>query len=58
MTKIKNVDVSMLTKRQQIAMKAHSKHHTTSHIKSMVEMMKNGMTFTASHKAAMKKVGK
>tara|TARA_R100001463_G_scaffold21197_2_gene51152 strand:+ start:8208 stop:8381 length:174 start_codon:yes stop_codon:yes gene_type:complete len=56
--KIKNINISMLNKRQQTAMKKHSKHHTAKHIKSMVSMMKKGKTFTASHKAAMKKVGK
>ena len=56
--KIKNVNVSMLNTKQQNAMKKHSKHHTAKHIKSMVAMMKKGKTFTQSHKAAMKKVGK
>tara|TARA_R100001443_G_scaffold116921_1_gene139105 strand:+ start:2665 stop:2844 length:180 start_codon:yes stop_codon:yes gene_type:complete len=55
---IKGVSIKGLNKRQQNAMKNHSKHHTAKHIKSMVVMMKKGKTFTASHKAAMKKVGK
>tara|TARA_Y100000592_G_scaffold99444_1_gene175537 strand:- start:4308 stop:4481 length:174 start_codon:yes stop_codon:yes gene_type:complete len=56
--KVKGVDISSLTKRQQTAMKSHSKHHTAKHIKGMVSAMKRGKTFTESHKAAMKKVGK
>ena len=56
--KVKNVNVSMFTKRQQAAIKRHSKHHTSKHVRSMVNMMKKGKTFTESHKAAMKKVGK
>jgi|TARA_R100001510_G_C7560926_1_gene141008 hypothetical protein len=58
--KIKGVDVSCLSARQQKAMKAHSKHHTSKHIKDMVGKMcgKGKMTFGASHKAAMSKVGK
>ena len=56
--KIKGVDVSKLTKRQQDAMKKHSKHHTRKHMAEMRRRMKAGSTFTAAHKAAMKKVGK
>ena len=56
--KVKGVDVSKLTKRQQTAMKNHSKHHTAKHIKGMVSAIKSGKTFTQSHKAAMKKVGR
>jgi hypothetical protein len=55
---IKGVSIKGLNKRQQNAMKSHSKHHTAKHIRSMVAMMKKGKTFTASHKAAIKKVGK
>tara|TARA_B100000963_G_C22122072_1_gene449494 strand:+ start:250 stop:441 length:192 start_codon:yes stop_codon:yes gene_type:complete len=55
--KIKGVDVSALTSRQQEAMKKHSVHHTSKHIRAMVREMKKGASFTASHKIAMK-VGK
>ena len=55
---IKGVSISSLNKRQQTAMKNHSKHHTAKHLKSMVKDMNNGSTFTQSHKLAMKKVGK
>jgi len=58
MAKIKGVDISSLNKRQQTAMKNHSKHHTAKHIRAMITDMKKGSTFTASHKAAMKKAGK
>tara|TARA_R100001082_G_scaffold35187_1_gene18259 strand:+ start:4722 stop:4901 length:180 start_codon:yes stop_codon:yes gene_type:complete len=56
--KIKGVSVSGLTTRQASAMKKHAKHHTAKHLRSMVTAMKNGKTFTQSHKMAMKKVGK
>lgn len=56
--KVKGVSVGSLTKRQQTAMKNHSKHHTAKQIKGMVAAMKKGKTFTESHKAAMKKAGK
>lgn len=47
-----------ITTRQATAMKRHSKHHTAKHLRSMVTAIKNGKTFTQSHKIAMKKVGK
>tara|TARA_R110002020_G_scaffold113877_2_gene262029 strand:- start:3124 stop:3303 length:180 start_codon:yes stop_codon:yes gene_type:complete len=56
--KVKGVSVSGLTTRQASAMKKHSKHHTSKHLKSMVTAMKKGKTFTQSHKIAMKKVGR
>ena len=56
--KIKGVSVSSLNTRQATAMKKHSKHHTSKHLRSMVSSMKKGKTFTQSHKIAMKKVGK
>ena len=56
--KIKGVDVSSLTKKQQTTMKKHSVHHTGKHIQSMVNAMKRGSTFSESHKKAQKKVGK
>tara|TARA_Y100000592_G_C5198019_1_gene189240 strand:+ start:59 stop:253 length:195 start_codon:yes stop_codon:yes gene_type:complete len=56
--KIKGVSLNSLNKRQQNAMKRHSKHHTAKHVKSMVSLMNKGKTFTQSHKIAMKKVGK
>ena len=58
MIKVKGVNVSALNKRQQGALKKHSKHHTIKHIKSMVTAMKKGSTFGNSHKVAMKKVGR
>ena len=56
--KIKGISLSGLNKRQEGAMKRHSKHHTAKHLKKMVSLMKKGKTFTDSHKIAMKKVGK
>ena len=55
---VKGVNVSALNARQQGAMKRHAKHHTAKHLRSMVNAMKKGKTFTQSHKIAMKKVGK
>ena len=58
MSKVKGVNISLLNKRQQGAMKRHAKHHTAKHIRMMVNAMKKGATFGGSHKMAMKKVGK
>ena len=56
--KVKGVDLSALTKRQQETMKRHGVHHTAKHMKDRVTRMKKGATFTAAHKATMKAVGK
>ena len=56
--KIKGISLSGLNKRQESAMKKHSKHHTGKHLKTMVSLIKKGKTFTDSHKIAMKRVGK
>ncbi len=56
--KIKGVDVSKLTKRQQDTMKKHSKHHSKKHMQYMHNSMRRGATFTQAHKRAMKAVGK
>ena len=58
MVKIKGVDVSSLTKRQQDSMKKHSQHHTKKHMQYMLNSMKRGATFTQAHKRAQKSVGK
>ncbi|BAQ85097.1 hypothetical protein [uncultured Mediterranean phage uvMED] len=58
MVKIKGVDVSSLTKRQQDNMKKHSKHHTKKHLQYMTNSIKRGSTFSKAHKNAQKKVGK
>jgi len=47
-----------LTKRQNNALRRHSRHHTKKHMAFMRTQMRKGKTFTAAHKAAMKKVGK
>lgn len=36
----------------------HSKHHTSKHMSLMRRLMRKGKSFSASHKAAMKDVGK
>lgn len=56
--KIKGVDVSTLTKRQQQTMKKHSVHHTKKHLQYMTNSMKRGSTFSKAHKNAQKNVGK
>ena len=56
--KVKGVDVCALTLRQQKTLKKHSVHHTKKHMQMMVNAMKNGASFSASHKMAQKKVGK
>ena len=56
--KVKGVDVCALTMRQQKTLEKHSKHHTKKHIKMMVDAIKKGASFSASHKMAQKKVGK
>ncbi len=47
-----------LTTRQKDALKKHSKHHSKKHMASMRKDMMAGMSFTASHKKAQKKVGR
>ena len=47
-----------LTKRQQATLRKHSSHHTKKHMAFMRAQMRKGKSFTAAHKAAMKKVGK
>ena len=47
-----------LTKRQQTTLQKHTKHHTSKHMAFMRKKMNAGMSFTQSHKLAMKKVGK
>jgi len=47
-----------LTDAQEKALKAHGKHHTLSHIRKMTMLMKQGMSFSASHKKAQAEVGK
>ena len=56
--KIKGVDVSSLTKRQQQTMKKHSKHNSKKHMQYMHNSMRRGATYTQAHNRAMKKVGK
>ena len=56
--KVKGVDISFLTKRQQTAMKKHSVHHTKKHMQEMATAMKKGATFEGSHTKAMKKTGR
>ena len=56
--KVKGVDLSKLTKRQQETMKKHSKHHSKKHIQYMKNSILRGATFTQAHKRAQKAVGK
>ena len=56
--KVKGVDVSKLTKRQQETMKKHSKHHSKKHMQYMYNSMRRGATFTQAHTRVQKAVGK
>ena len=47
-----------LTKRQTDTLKKHSVHHTPKHMAFMKKEMREGTTFSAAHKDALKKVGK
>jgi hypothetical protein len=47
-----------LTSRQQETLKRHSVHHSTKHMAMMRSEMRKGVSFTAAHKKAQKKVGK
>jgi len=55
--KVKGVDLSFLTKRQQDTMKRHSEHHTAKHLRDMAKRMKKGDSFTVAHKKSQKAVG-
>tara|TARA_R100001163_G_scaffold14552_1_gene13260 strand:+ start:695 stop:883 length:189 start_codon:yes stop_codon:yes gene_type:complete len=56
--KVKGVNMSGLTTRQQQAMKKHSKHHTAKHLKDMKQRMSKGVSFTKAHKQSQKAVGR
>ena len=56
--KVKGVDVSKLSSRQQQSLKKHSVHHTKKHVQYMTNSMKRGASFTEAHKRAQKNVGK
>jgi len=47
-----------LKPRQQKTMKAHARHHSLKHMRSMAKAMKNGATFSSAHTKAMRSVGK
>jgi|TARA_R100001463_G_scaffold109940_3_gene164646 hypothetical protein len=55
--KRKNLKIKKLTDRQNQTLQRHSKHHTSEHMKLMKKLMRQGKTFSQSHKIAMKKVG-
>ena len=56
--KVKGIDMSSLTKRQQDSMKKHSQHHTKKHMQYMYNSMRRGSSFNKAHVNAQKKVGK
>ena len=47
-----------LKPRQQKTMKAHARHHSLKHMRSMARSLKNGSTFVSAHTKAMRSVGK
>ena len=54
---IKNL-IKDLKPRQQKTMKAHARHHSLKHMKSMARALKKGATFNSAHNKAMRSVGK
>jgi|TARA_Y100000015_G_C2377406_1_gene83249 hypothetical protein len=54
---IKNL-IKDLKPRQQKTMKAHARHHSLKHMKSMARALKKGATFNSAHTKAMRSVGK
>ena len=54
----KRKPMKKLTKRQQAPLRRHASHHTKKHMAFMRREMRKGKSFTASHRAAMRKVGK
>ena len=47
-----------LKPRQQKTMKAHARHHSLKHMRSMARAMKNGATFKNAHLKTMRSIGK
>ncbi len=49
-----------LKPRQQKTMKAHARHHSLKHMRSMARLMggKRKLTFSQAHRVAMRSVGK
>jgi hypothetical protein len=54
----KKINMNGLSSRQKSTMQKHKKHHSLEHIKYMIGAMRNGKSFSESHKIAMNKVGK
>ena len=54
----KRKPMKTLTKSQQATLRRHASHHTKKHMAFMRREMRKGKSFTASHRAAMRKVGK
>jgi len=47
-----------LTKRQSATLDKHKEHHSKKHMQEMKRLMNKGLSFTESHRVAMKNVGK
>ena len=47
-----------LKPRQKKTMRAHARHHSLKHMRSMARAMKKGSTFQSAHTKAMRSVGK
>lgn len=54
----KKANQTIFNKRQVNALDRHKQHHTAKHMTEMRKLMRQGKTFTESHKIAMKSVGK
>ena len=47
-----------LTKAQMERLDEHAEHHTKEHMRLMKRLMRQGKSFAAAHREAMKKTGK
>tara|TARA_R100001510_G_scaffold16650_1_gene14045 strand:- start:9611 stop:9784 length:174 start_codon:yes stop_codon:yes gene_type:complete len=56
--KAKMVNMDGLSAKDKASMKKHSAHHSISHMKYMIAIMRRGQSFQKAHKLAMQKVGK
>ena len=47
-----------LSEKQKEMLEKHKSHYSTKHLQMMKKLMKEGKSFTQSHKLALKSVGK
>tara|TARA_R100001440_G_scaffold17338_3_gene29307 strand:- start:1752 stop:1934 length:183 start_codon:yes stop_codon:yes gene_type:complete len=56
-TSITNI-IKDLKPRQKKTMRAHARHHSLKHMRSMARAMKKGSTFKNAHLKALRTIGK